>query len=315
MRVRSYPAAVLIVFFLFTVSCSRFFPPWEKQGEEAGTGPPSQPPARIEPAPPDPPEPAPSVPQMKQEDILVRIGNREISRSGFEKRYREYLLLKETEKGEILSPGEYLDVLILRELVAEYAEKEELDREPAFLALLDREREKILIDYILQNRFTNRIKVGDEELEWYYREKISDFTRPGKIQVRHILASTVEEAKEALRRLESGEDFGSVAREFSIHASRALGGQLPSFSRGTYNRIFEEAAFPLEVGELSPIVRTELGYHIIEKTGETPETIQPFEEVKEQIRERIVQEKRKQALKDFHENIRRDIDVEILEEP
>lgn len=277
-----------------------------------------------EPRPPEPVskpvpvQPSPEIPSPVSEtkrDVMLRIGEREITRDEFEKRYTNHLLAGAAEKEEVLTRKEFLDKIIVDELLWNYAEYEGIEKDPAFLALLDNAKERLLTEYIIQNKLLEKITLSDEEIRWYYSEKLEDFIQPSRIQVRHILTSTMEEAKGSLDRLKAGESFGDVAREMSIHASRDQGGQLPPFSRGTYNRDFEEAAFSLEVGERSPIVVTDLGYHIIEKTGETPQTAVPFDEVKDEIGERILKEKKKRVLEAFYKKLRSETRVEVLSEP
>lgn len=251
----------------------------------------------------------------KPEEILVRIGTSQITREQFEKRYAEYLAIAQTGQGKNPTREEYLQKMILEELLWNYAKQEHIDDDPQFRALLLEAQQKILLEYIMKNKLNEKINVFDEEIVWYYNERLEDFTRPARIQVRHIMNATIEEAREALRRLEAGSDFQDVARNFSIHASRDVGGQLPPFSRGTYNKDFEDAAFALKVGERSAIIKSELGYHIIEKTGETPSAAIPFQEVKDQIKKRLTEEKRQRALDYFYKTLFNEASVEILKEP
>ncbi|OPL07805.1 MAG: hypothetical protein AVO33_03430 [delta proteobacterium ML8_F1] len=85
-----------------------------------------------------------------------------------------------------------------------------------------------------------------------------------EVRARHILMTDKNEAAEVLKRVREGEDFSELALEMSEDASSAQkGGDLNYFSRGTMVKEFEEAAFSLEIGEISDLVETKLGYHII----------------------------------------------------
>lgn len=258
----------------------------------------------------------PSAPEIPpHSETLVRIGRKEISRGEFQKRYDLYLLIVDPEKEKVLTRDDYLNKMISDELVERFAEREKIDKDPLFLARVDKERQSLLLDYILKNVLMEKITVSDEEIANYYREHIKDFTQEAKIQVRHILTSDEESARKALRRLEAGEDFGDVARDVSIHVSRDQGGRLPPFERGTYNKEFEDAAFALKVGERSGIVKTDLGYHIIEKTGETPRTVTPLSEVRGKILEKLMQEKRERAIENFYKKAKSETPVEIFGKP
>ena len=88
---------------------------------------------------------------------------------------------------------------------------------------------------------------------------------PSKAHCAHILVKTEKEAKAVLERLKKGEKFANVAREISLCPSKKHGGDLGTFSRGKMVKEFEKAAFALQKGQTSPIVKTKFGYHIIKR--------------------------------------------------
>ena len=87
----------------------------------------------------------------------------------------------------------------------------------------------------------------------------------GKVHCAHILVKTEQEAKNLLIRLNKGEKFSVVARAVSFCPSGKRGGDLGTFTRGKMVKEFENAAFALKKGELSPIVKTKFGYHLIKR--------------------------------------------------
>ncbi len=86
-----------------------------------------------------------------------------------------------------------------------------------------------------------------------------------KIRCAHILVEKESTAKEVLEKLGKGESFAKLAEQYSIDGSRKRGGDLGFFSRGQMVKPFEEAAFKLNKGEVSGIVKTQFGYHIIKR--------------------------------------------------
>lgn len=86
-----------------------------------------------------------------------------------------------------------------------------------------------------------------------------------KIRCAHILVDQEYEAKDLLKKIEEGKTFEDLARDFSSCPSGQQGGDLGEFGKGMMVAPFEKAAFALEVGELSPIVRTQFGYHLIKR--------------------------------------------------
>ena len=88
---------------------------------------------------------------------------------------------------------------------------------------------------------------------------------PNEVHVAHILVKTENEANTILERLNKGEKFANIAKEVSLCPSKKRGGDLGTFGRGKMVREFEQAAFILERGQVSPIVKTKFGYHIIKR--------------------------------------------------
>ncbi|MBO3802565.1 MAG: peptidyl-prolyl cis-trans isomerase [Candidatus Brockarchaeota archaeon] len=86
-----------------------------------------------------------------------------------------------------------------------------------------------------------------------------------KIHCAHILVKTEREAEAVLDRLKKGEKFANVAREVSICPSGKRGGDLGTFGRGKMVKEFETAAFALQKGQVSPVVKTKFGYHVIKR--------------------------------------------------
>ena len=88
---------------------------------------------------------------------------------------------------------------------------------------------------------------------------------PDKVHCAHILVKSESEAKTVLERLKKGEKFGRVARAVSRCPSAKHGGDLGTFTRGKMVKEFEKAAFALGKGEVSGLVKTQFGYHIIKR--------------------------------------------------
>ncbi|MDE1725884.1 MAG: peptidyl-prolyl cis-trans isomerase [Thaumarchaeota archaeon] len=86
-----------------------------------------------------------------------------------------------------------------------------------------------------------------------------------KIHCAHILVEKLSVAQEIKTKLSSGESFSKLAQQYSIDVSKKRGGDLGLFGRGVMVKEFEKAAFTLEKGQISDIVKTQFGYHIIKR--------------------------------------------------
>jgi len=112
-----------------------------------------------------------------------------------------------------------------------------------------------------KDNFLDKTNIPQEEIESFFDDNGEDLI---VIRASHILVKTEEEGKEVLNRLETGEEFEELALELSADkGSGARGGDLGYFRKGDMIAEFEDAAFKLDVGEVSSLVKTEVGYHII----------------------------------------------------
>ena len=136
-------------------------------------------------------------------------------------------------------------------------------------------RDQILISRVMGYEVRKRATVSAEEIEGYYNQHLKDYWIPEKLQLRHILFlidDTLSEediqikkqkARLALKKIRSGEDFVAVAKELSEDISASTGGDLGEIERGKMVPEFEKAAFLLKEGEVSGLVKTPYGLHII----------------------------------------------------
>ncbi|XWN52859.1 peptidylprolyl isomerase [Anoxybacillus flavithermus] len=137
-------------------------------------------------------------------------------------------------------------------------------------------RDMVKLDLLRQKAAMEDMKVTDEELKKYYNEY-----KP-KVKASHILVDDEKTAKDIKAKLEKGEDFAKLAKEYSKDTGSAQnGGDLGWFGPGKMVEEFEKAAYALKVGEISDPVKTQFGYHIIKVTDK--EEKKSFDEMKEEI--------------------------------
>jgi len=167
--------------------------------------------------------------------------------------------------------------------------------------------------------------VSDTELERYYRDNEYRLTLPDQVRVRHILltwkplgtqddrAAILEQMEPILERARNGEDFAALAAEFSDdYATKNAGGDTGLFHRGQMAPAFEEVAFTLEPGEISDPVETGFGVHIIKLEERLPSRLLPLDEVREQLRDHVREEKMETAVREKIDDLRAAADIEVL---
>ncbi|MFF2483172.1 peptidyl-prolyl cis-trans isomerase [Paenibacillus sp. NPDC058071] len=148
---------------------------------------------------------------------------------------------------------------------------------------------QVLIRKILEPQAT----VSDEEVKNYYDENKASFATPDQIRISHILVGAEQDASDIVKQLQEGGDFAAIAKEKSIDTnSGPNGGDLGFISKGmTGLEDFENAAFALKLNEVSDVIKTDAGFHIVKKTEEKAATNPTFEEKKEEIHQMLVNNK------------------------
>jgi peptidyl-prolyl cis-trans isomerase C len=164
------------------------------------------------------------------------------------------------------------------------------------------------------------IDVSDEEIEEFYDANIDQMKMPEAIQARHILVKPgdSEEAKkaaqdkiaEAQKKLQDGADFAAIAIEYSEGPSAPQGGDLGFFGRGQMVPEFEDAAFALQTGELSDIVETPFGFHLIIVDERREERIVVVEEASERIYEFLTQGQLEATMGELVESLQATANIE-----
>ena len=164
-----------------------------------------------------------------------------------------------------------------------------------------------VVDYLLIDpaELRTSVDLADAEVRSYYDDKPEEFAQDEAVRARHILLQvnadrTAEAAElelvEVRKRVESGEDFASLAAEVSEDpGSKSQGGDLGFFGRGQMIREFEDAAFGAQPGDLVGPISTSFGYHLIEVMEKRPSGRIPFEEAQDQIRNRLLTERSQSA--------------------
>jgi peptidyl-prolyl cis-trans isomerase C len=188
-----------------------------------------------------------------------------------------------------------LDQLIAHRLFLMDAQKNLMEREPAFKEQLKRVKDDMLTQYAIR-KAVERVRVTDEEIKKFYDENPDQFEGGLTFNASHILVDTEEEAAEIRLKLESGEiSFEDAAKRYSSCPSKAQGGELGDFAHGQMVPEFEEACAAMEPGSLSEPVKTQFGWHLIRLNKKEEGGKIPFAEAKEDIRQALMTEKQQAA--------------------
>jgi len=175
-------------------------------------------------------------------------------------------------------------------------------------------RESLRVNLIVFEMSTKDVVITDEQAETYFYENRENYDDPEQVMASHILVETEEEANEIKQLLNEGADFAALAAERSTDSGTATnGGDLGYFPRGRMVAEFENAAFSLEIGEISEPVKSDYGYHIILLTDRMPSKAAKFEDHKEAIVATLKAEQAK-AAQDVIGELTEIADIEVFDD-
>jgi peptidyl-prolyl cis-trans isomerase C len=185
-------------------------------------------------------------------------------------------------------------------------------------------RTEIVIGKMLENEAASEPEATDADARAFYEKNPDKFKQEEAVRASHILLMVDEKAgdparkkirgdiEKILARARGGEDFAKLAKAHSQDGSAPQGGDLNFFGRGSMVPPFEQAAFALKPGEISDVVETQFGYHIIKVTDRKPAAAVPLETVNAQVKQFLTQQKKKERVDAFIKTLKDKSRIEVL---
>jgi len=179
------------------------------------------------------------------------------------------------------------------------------------------------VNKMVQTEVSTVPGASEAEAREFY-DKNPDRFKPEEVRASHILFAVKEDAKEGevaqararaegvLKQAKTGTDFGALARKYSDDSSKSQGGDLGFFPHGKLPPEFEQVAFSLKPGQMSDVVATQFGFHIIKVADRRVAPIMPFEQVSPQIREMLFTQRKEQKAQSFIESVKKKAKIEVL---
>ena len=202
--------------------------------------------------------------------------------------------------------------------------KELADRQMTLERLRSDLRVQLAISKMMEAQVATAKPITDAEAKEFYEKNPDQFKRGESVRASHILIrvgekAEAEEKKKAraridavLKRAKAGDDFATLAREHSQDGSASNGGDLSYFVKGQMVPPFDQAAFSLKPNEISDVVTTQFGYHIIKVIDRKPAGTVPLEEVAENLKSMLTERKRQETAQAFIAQIKQKSKIEVL---
>lgn len=188
--------------------------------------------------------------------------------------------------------------------------------------LRERIAQGFVIQQFIQEQFAPQVTISDEAAREYYDENPQTFQQDEQVRASHILIEVKEDASEEKKeearttlnevqsKLDEGAEFSELAREYSEGPSAKNGGDLGYFGRNQMVKPFSDQAFSMDKGEVSGIVETRFGYHLIKVTDKKEAGSIPYEEVKDRILNYLKEKRMNDLISEFLEEKKQEMEIE-----
>jgi peptidyl-prolyl cis-trans isomerase C len=225
-----------------------------------------------------------------EDKTLVTVADKSITIKDFKNKFsrlpKHYQAVAEKNKKNLL------DDMIVESLFLEDAVRKGIDKDKEIKDILVEARKKIIIAKFVKTEVDDKVKVSEDEMKAFYEEHKDEFKAPEMWRASHILVASEGEAKDIVAELSKGKNFEDIARAKSIDATSSRGGDVGYFRKGQVVPEFENTCTGLSVGQISAIVHTQFGYHIIKLTDKKSEALEPYESAKPKIENALRLKKR-----------------------
>jgi peptidyl-prolyl cis-trans isomerase C len=250
----------------------------------------------------------------KEGPVMAEVNGGTITTGDFERELKnlpEYLkTMADTPQGR----KEMLDTMVIRELILQQASKDGLDKGPEIEEKLQDLKKRLIVESFLKKKVEAEAQVSDTDLQKFYEQNKDKFKSGEQMKASHILVKTEKEAKDILALLKAGGNFEELARKNSVDSSSAKGGDLGWFGKGSMVPAFEKAVLALKENQVSGIVKSDFGFHIIKLTGKRAAGIRPLEEVKDQIKGAIMPTKQQEVFQKIKEELKKSAKITVKED-
>jgi peptidyl-prolyl cis-trans isomerase C len=245
-------------------------------------------------------------------EIIATYGGKQFTTDDFK---REAEKLPPRSRVQLATPErrrQFVDNYILNDLLAEQGHSKGYDRDPEIVRQVDDLRNRLVVQRVMRD-YQESPALTDDEVKAYYDQNQRLFSG-AQVHAAHILVKDEALANKLREQLDREPDkFEELAKTNSIDtATAARGGDLGFFGQGRMVAEFERAAFALEKpGDLSPIVKTPFGFHIIKLLERKDGPSKPFDEVKDRIRVAMVNQRRQEQVTQRFDKVKADAKIDV----
>jgi peptidyl-prolyl cis-trans isomerase C len=263
---------------------------------------------------------------LKQGKTLTESQLMEIKKSVLETLINRELLFQESQKTGIHIEEEVIQDQ-LEAVKKRFPNQEEFEKALKPMKLTENDVKSqigraLAIRELINKQIIQKIMIPDQESRIFYDTHPEAFKQPEEVRASHILAEVkpnaeksekskaMEKIKKVQKQLGEGDGFAELAKKYSDGPSKTKGGDLGYFKRGQMVKPFEDTAFALEPNQVSDIVETDFGYHLIKVLDKRPKGVLPYEEVAQRINAYLAKEKEKKEINVYLEGLKKSAEIQ-----
>ncbi len=248
----------------------------------------------------------------KKQNTLATIGRHSISVADLNDRiktypeqYRAQLMLKENKE-------KILNQMVEEQLLMQAAAQEGIDRRDEINKQIEQSKKEIILNTLINEKINSQVTVTEEEVKAFFKQNEAQFNEVESRRVQHILVKDQSKAEELMKKAKSGADFATLAKENSLDPTGQNGGDLGWFQRGQLVKEFEQAAFSLKSrGEISGLVHTQFGWHVIKLLDVRIRPKLAFNDVKQALQNQLLANKRQAKSQEYLKTLKEQFKVKV----
>jgi peptidyl-prolyl cis-trans isomerase C len=220
--------------------------------------------------------------KIEQSDIIAKVGNAVLTK-------QELQSLMVNQGYSVEEERTFVDRWIHRELLYQEALRQHIQQSDDLQKELVRIEKELMINKLLERTYKEKIHLSEEEIRSYYDQNVTAFrVIKDDVRIQHILLKTRSDANLALQEITAGNSFESVAKSRSIDEFAEQGGEMGYVCREDVIPEIQRQAFRLSDNQVSPIIQSEFGYHIIKVLDHrSAGDLRPLAEVRPEIMQRL----------------------------
>ena len=246
----------------------------------------------------------------EKKEVLAVVGDKTITVGDFEERVASFppQVASQLEKKE--NKIKLLNQMIDEQVLVNEAMRRNYDDKKNFKEELEKQKRGLLVALLLKDEVEEKVSVKDSDVKKYYDDNDDKFSEREQRSVSHILVQDQDTAKKVVAQLKKGAKFTALASQYSIDPSGKSGGSLGYIVKGQLVPSFEIAAFSLrKEGDISDIVKTNFGYHVIRLDEVSRRPAVPYDQVKDQIKQSLLAEQQQDTFKDYLAKISKSVTI------